>query len=228
MQLKKDVVLKNIKEKISEESALLAQVSNNIDDAFFQAVKLIHGCKGKVVISGVGKSGHVGKKIAASLSCLGTPSFFMHSDEALHGDVGMVDKKDVVILISNGGKTDEVLKMIPSLNILGPKKISITNSNESPLAKLCDVSLCVKVDHEIDHLNLAPTASALAVLAVGDALAVTVAELKDFDRKSFAVRHPMGALGQQLIKEYMEATKNKEDKSRPEPGSFDRNESISL
>jgi len=225
MQLKREDVLKNIREKITEESTLLAEVSNNIDDAFFQAVKLICECKGKVVISGVGKSGHIGKKIAASLSCLGTPSFFMHSDEALHGDVGMVDEKDVVILISNGGKTDEVLKMIPSLNILGPKKISITNSNDSPLAKMCDVSLCVKVDHEIDHLHLAPTASALAVLAVGDALAATVSELKEFDRKSFAVRHPMGALGQQLLKEYKEATEKKEKSTPP---VYDNNETVSL
>ena len=200
-------VINKIKEKLLEESELISEAVQYIDRSFYEAVKTVLNCRGKVVITGVGKSGHVGKKIAASLSCLGTPSFFMHADEALHGDIGMVDKDDVVILISNGGKTDEVLKMLPSLNILGAKKISITSSNDTPLAKQCDISLCVKVDHEIDHLNLAPTASALAVLAVGDAIAVTVAELKNFDRKSFAIRHPMGSLGQQLLKEYEDATK---------------------
>ena len=205
-------VIANIKKKVLEECDLAKETVKYVDDAFFAAVKAIMDCKGKLVISGVGKSGHIGKKLAASFSCIGTPTFFMHSDEALHGDIGMVDESDVVILISNGGKTDEVLKMIPSLNILGAKKISLTSSNDSPLAKMCDVSLCVKVDHEIDHLNLAPTASALAVLAVGDALAVTVAELKNFDKKSFAVRHPMGSLGQKLLKEYEEATKKNDEK----------------
>ncbi len=212
MRLDRNEVITNIKKKLMEESESVSNTIQYVDNAFFEAVKAIMKCKGKVIISGVGKSGHVGKKIAASLSCLGTPSVFMHADESLHGDIGLVEAKDVIILISNGGKTDEVLKMIPSLNILGPKKIAITSSNNSPLAKLCDISLCVKVEREIDHLNLAPTASALAVLAVGDALAVTVAELKEFDRQSFAVRHPMGSLGQKLLKEYESATKKKEPK----------------
>jgi len=199
-------VIANIKKKVIEECDLAKETVKYVDSAFFEAVKAIMDCKGKLIITGVGKSGHIGRKIAASFSCIGTPAFFMHSDESLHGDLGMVEPKDVVIMISNGGKTDEVIKMIPSLKIIGAKTISITNSNDSPLAKLCDISLCVKVEKEIDHLNLAPTTSALAVLAVGDALAVTVSELKNFDRKSFAIRHPMGALGQQLIKEYQEAT----------------------
>lgn len=207
MKLTKSEVILNIKNKLIDEGKSVSQVAQYVDDAFFEAVKAIVKCKGMVVITGVGKSGHVGRKIAASLSCLGTPSFFMHADESLHGDLGMVSEKDIVIMISNGGKTEEVLKMIPSLNLLGAKKISITNSNDSPLAKLCDISLRVKVDHEIDHLNLAPTASALAVLAVGDALAVTVSEIKNFDRRSFAIRHPMGSLGQQLLAEYKDATK---------------------
>jgi arabinose-5-phosphate isomerase len=225
MRLVQSEVISNIKIKLMEESDAVSKTVQYVDSAFYEAVKAILRCKGKVVISGVGKSGHVGKKIAASLSCLGTPSFFMHADESLHGDIGMVDSKDIIILISNGGKTDEVLKMIPSLNLLGPKKIAITSSNDSPLAKLCDISLCVKVEKEIDHLNLAPTASALAVLAVGDALAVTVAELKNFDRKSFAIRHPMGSLGQQLLKEYQGAIV-KEKKN--ETDSFVQQETINI
>ncbi len=197
-------VIANIKQKVIEECNLAKETAKYVDNACFEAVKAIMECKGKLIITGVGKSGHVGRKIAASFSCIGTSAFFLHADESLHGDLGMVEPKDVVIMISNGGKTDEVIKMIPSLKIIGAKTISITNSNDSPLAKLCDISLCVKVEKEIDHLNLAPTTSALAVLAVGDALAVTVSELKNFDRKSLAVRHPMGSLGQQLIKEYQE------------------------
>jgi len=219
-------VVQKIKEKLLEESELISGVVKYVDESFYAAVKAVMECKGKVIVTGVGKSGHVGKKIAASLSCLGTPSFFMHADEALHGDVGMVDKDDVVILISNGGKTDEVLKLIPSLNLLGAKKISITNSHSSPLAQQCDISLCVKVEREIDHLNLAPTASALAVLAVGDAIAVTVAELKNFDRKSFAIRHPMGALGQQLMKEYLEATQQQPKKEKENKDIYIQEETI--
>ncbi len=227
MKLNQSEVIANIKNKLMEESESVSNAAQYVDDAFFEAVKAIMRCKGKVIVTGVGKSGHVGKKIAASLACLGTPSFFLHADESLHGDMGMVEAKDVVILISNGGKTDEVLKMIPSLNIIGAKKISITSSNESPLAKLCDISLRVKVEREIDHLNLAPTASALAVLAVGDALAVTIAELKNFDRKSFAIRHPMGALGQALIKEYNEATKNSPALDEPPPEPYHRQKKVS-
>lgn len=212
MRLVQKEVITNIKNKLMEESEAVSNAAQYVDSAFYEAVKAILNCKGKVIITGVGKSGHVGKKIAASLSCLGTPSFFMHADESLHGDMGMVEEKDIVIMISNGGKTDEVIKMIPSLKIFGAKKIAITSSNDSQLAKLCDISLCVKVEREIDHLNLAPTSSALAVLAVGDALAVTVAELKKFDRRSFAIRHPMGSLGQKLLKEYEDETKNNDGK----------------
>lgn len=206
MNYSKNEVLENIKRKVVEECDLAKGTVQYVDDSFYEAVKAIMDCEGKLIITGVGKSGHIGKKLAASFSCIGTPAFFIHADESLHGDLGMVEARDVVVLISNGGRTDEVMKMIPSLKIIGARTISITKSNDSPLAKQCDISLCVKVEREIDHLNLAPTTSALAVLAVGDALAVTVAELKGFDRRNFAVRHPMGALGQQLIKEYREAT----------------------
>lgn len=214
MHYSQDEVIANIKQKVVDECDLAKETVRYVDDSFYEAVKVIMDCKGKLIITGVGKSGHIGKKLAASFSCIGTPSFFMHADESLHGDLGMVEAEDVLILISNGGKTDEVLKMLPSLQIIGVKTIAITNSNDSPLAQRCDISLRVKVERETDHLNLAPTASALAVLAVGDALAVTVSELKGFDRRSFAVRHPMGALGQQLFKEYQEATKQEESEAR--------------
>ncbi len=202
MQYNKKDVIKNIKDKIAEECQLVNETAQYVDNAFFEAVKMIMECKGKLIISGVGKSGHIGKKLAASFSCIGTPTFFLHADESLHGDIGVVEDKDIVIMISNSGTTDEVVGMIPSLKVLGCKTIAITKDNKSELARKCDVALCVKVKKEIDHLNLAPTSSALAVLAVGDAIAVTVSELKGFTRGEFAVRHPLGALGQQLLKEY--------------------------
>ena len=208
MNYNQEDVVANIKNKIVEECELLQGTLQYIDESFFEAVKAIMECKGKLVITGVGKSGHIGKKLAASFSCIGTPSVFVHSCESLHGDIGMIEEKDVVVMISNSGKTDEVVKMLPSLNILGCKKISITRDNNSPLAKGCDIALCVKVEREIDHLNLAPTASALAVLAVGDALAVTVSELKKFTKEQFAIRHPLGALGQQLLSEYKKAVES--------------------
>jgi arabinose-5-phosphate isomerase len=200
--LDKKAVIDNIKNKILEEAECLKKLAEQIDDQSYEAVQLMDSCKGRIIISGVGKSGHVGKKIAASLASLGLPSFFVHSCESLHGDLGMFTKDDVVILISNSGKTNEVLGMIPSLKIIGVKTISITNNNDSPLAQQCDVKLCVKADKEIDALNLAPTASALAVLAIGDALAVTLSQLRNFKKENFALFHPAGALGQQLIAEY--------------------------
>lgn len=198
----KKAIVDNIKNKILEEAECLRRLAESIDDQSFEAVKLLDSCKGRIIISGVGKSGHVGKKIAASLASLGLPSFFVHSCESLHGDLGMFTKDDVAVLISNSGKTNEVLSMIPSLKIIGVKTISITNNNESPLARQCDVKLCAKAEKEIDELNLAPTASALAVLALGDALAVTLSALRSFKKENFAVFHPAGALGQQLIAEY--------------------------
>ena len=200
-------VVKKLQQKVLEECELVSEAVQYMDDAFYEAVSAIMSCRGRLIITGVGKSGHVGRKIAASFSCLGTPCHFVHSDESLHGDLGAIHPDDVVIMISNSGKTDEVVKMLPSIRLIGAKTIAITKDNTSPLAEKCDIALCVRVRREIDHLNLAPTASALAVLAVGDALAAVVSELKAFARADFAIRHPLGALGQELLSEYNEAMK---------------------
>jgi arabinose-5-phosphate isomerase len=207
MEYNAEQVVNKLREKVLEECALVSETVKYIDDAFYEAVRTIMTCRGRLIITGVGKSGHIGRKIAASFSCLGTPCHFVHSDESLHGDLGAIHPDDVVIMISNSGKTDEVVKMLPSLRVIGAKTIAITKDNASPLAKKCDIALCVRVSREIDHLNLAPTASALAVLAVGDALAAAVAELKAFAREDFAIRHPLGALGQELLGEYNNAIK---------------------
>jgi len=185
---------------IKEEANALADISEKLDDSYVKAVEVIMAASGKIIISGVGKSGIIGRKIAATLSSLGTPSFFMHSDEAIHGDLGMVARQDIVILLSNSGETKEILKILPSLKKIGVLIISISGNEASTLARNSDVSLIYKIEKEADHLNLSPTSSAVVMLAIGDALAVTVSFLKEFTNKDFLLFHPGGSLANKLIK----------------------------
>jgi len=187
------------KEIIKEEMITLKKASNSLDENFERAINLIYKCKGKLVITGLGKSGHIGKKLAATFSSTGTPSFFVHAAEALHGDLGMITKDDIVLAISNSGDTRELLEMVPSLRIIGVKIISMTGNKESSLAKASDVHIEIKVEREADHLNLAPTSSSTAALAVGDAMAVILSEMKVFKEENFAVFHPGGSLGKKLL-----------------------------
>lgn len=190
------------KEKILEEAEALKRVAEQVDDSYAMAIQAILECEGRLIITGLGKTGHVASKLAATFASLGTPAFFVHSCESLHGDMGMITKDDVVIMISNSGKSKEILNMLPSLRIIGPTTISITRSNDNPLSQGTDISLVVDAGPEIDYLGLAPTSSSTAALAVGDALAAIVCEIKGFTRDDFALSHPGGALGQQLLKEY--------------------------
>ena len=192
------------KEKILAESEALKVVSDEVDEAYAETIKAILECKGRVILTGLGKTGHIGKKIAASFASLGVPAYFVHSCESLHGDMGMITKDDVVIMISNSGKSQEILNMLPPLKIIGAKTVSITKDKQSPLAQQTDIAILVNAGQEVDHLGLAPTSSSTAALAAGDALATVVSEIKDFKRENFALSHPGGALGQQLIKEYQE------------------------
>ncbi len=176
-------------------------ILNSIDsmgDEINKAVELIMATKGKVIITGVGKSGHVGEKIAATMSSTGTPSFFVHSTEGVHGDLGMIEKEDTVIMISNSGETKEVLNLLPSLKKIGSKLISITKNHNSSLAKACDVSIAYKYDKEADSLGLAPSVSSTLTLAVGDALALTLSHKKGFTSENFHLYHPGGSLGKML------------------------------
>ena len=176
-------------------------VLNSIDsmgDEINKAVELIMATKGKVIITGVGKSGHVGEKIAATMSSTGTPSFFVHSTEGVHGDLGMIEKCDTVIMISNSGETKEVLNLLPSLKKIGSKLISITKNHNSSLAKACDVSIAYKYEKEADSLGLAPSVSSTLTLAVGDALALTLSRKKGFTSDNFHLYHPGGSLGKML------------------------------
>ncbi|MFY9312158.1 MAG: SIS domain-containing protein [Tepidanaerobacteraceae bacterium] len=187
---------------IEKELKAVKNVSSKLGDEIEAAVKAMHECKGRIVISGLGKSGHIGKKLAATLASTGTPSFFVHAAEALHGDLGMITKDDIVLAISNSGETKELIDMIPSIRIIGAKIISITGNKESTLAKSSDISIEIKVESEADPLNLAPTSSSTATLVVGDAIAIVLSLMKDFKDENFAVFHPGGSLGRKLLEKY--------------------------
>lgn len=195
-------IIESCKEQIKKEADALNKVAEQVDEAYVEACREIMNCKGRVVITGLGKTGHIGSKIAATLASLGIPAFFVHSCESLHGDMGMITKDDVVIMISNSGKSQEILNMLPSLKIIGPKTISITKDRNSPLAIGTDIKILCDAGPEIDHMGLAPTTSTTAALSIGDAIATVICRLSGFERKDFALSHPGGALGQQLLREY--------------------------
>jgi arabinose-5-phosphate isomerase len=177
----------------------IERVAQRLDQEFTDAVQLILECKGRVVVSGMGKSGHIARKIAATLASTGTPAFFVHPGEASHGDLGMVMATDVFLALTNSGSTEEIMAIAPQVKRVGAKLIAITGNAESPLAKLADVHLNSGVEREACSLNLAPTASTTAALALGDALAVVLLEARGFSEEDFARSHPGGALGRKLL-----------------------------
>ena len=179
--------------------ALKSRLSDRPDDAFARAVALLLACTGRVVVSGMGKSGHIARKIAATLASTGTPALFVHPAEAAHGDLGMVTQADAVIAISNSGESEELLAIVPVIKRIGAKLISMTGRPQSTLATLADVHLDVAVAREACPLNLAPTASTTATLALGDALAVALLDARGFREEDFARSHPGGALGRRLL-----------------------------
>lgn len=182
-----------------DEIASLLQVRQSLNSGFIAAVNLILNCKGKVIVSGMGKSGHIGNKIAATLASTGTAAFFMHPAEALHGDLGMVDNQDLLIAISYSGESDELSSIIPVVKHKKIKIIAITGNIGSSLAQLADCVLPVTIDKEACPLNLAPTSSTTATLVLGDALAVALLSLRDFKPEDFALSHPGGSLGRRLL-----------------------------
>lgn len=186
-------------EVLKIEAAAITQLQQYLDTNFNQACQLILDSKGKTIVTGMGKSGHIGHKIAATLASTGTPAFFVHPGEASHGDLGMLSANDVVIAISNSGETAEVLTIVPVIKRLGLKLIAMTGNPQSTLAKLADAHLCVKVEQEACPLGLAPTASTTATLAMGDALAVSLLDARGFSADDFALSHPGGSLGRKLL-----------------------------
>ena len=170
-----------------------------INADFIKACDLTLSCKGRVVVVGMGKSGHIGNKIAATLASTGTPSFFVHPAEASHGDMGMITKDDIVLALSNSGSTAEIITLLPLIKRLGIRLISMTGNPDSPLAKAADVNLDARVSQEACPLNLAPTSSTTASLVLGDALAIALLEARGFTAEDFAFSHPGGALGRRLL-----------------------------
>ncbi|MCU7800907.1 MAG: KpsF/GutQ family sugar-phosphate isomerase [gamma proteobacterium symbiont of Lucinoma myriamae] len=187
------------KESLTEQAKALINMSEELGDEFARAVHLIMQTKGRVVVCGMGKSGLVGQKITATFASTGTPSFFMHPAEAFHGDLGMLMREDLLILISYSGETQEIINLLPSLKHFGNKIISIVGNVDSTMAQHSDVNLSVKVEREVCPNNLAPTTSTLATMGMGDALAVALIKERKFQAEDFARYHPGGSLGKRLL-----------------------------
>lgn len=193
------MILKRAKEVFRLEAQAVMALADKLDNNFIRAVEAVYGCKGRVVVTGMGKAGIIGQKISATLSSLGTPSVWLHSAEAIHGDLGRVTKDDIVIALSNSGETEETKSLVPILKKIGTEIIAITGNRQSTLAKHSDIVLDVSVKKEACPLGLAPTSSTTAMLAMGDALAVCLVDKKGFKEKDFALYHPGGALGKKLL-----------------------------
>ncbi|HTM06928.1 MAG TPA: KpsF/GutQ family sugar-phosphate isomerase [Verrucomicrobiae bacterium] len=191
--------LKRARNVLEIEARGILSLTERLDESFLQAVDLLYHCKGKVVVTGLGKSGLICRKIAATLSSTGTPSLFLHAGDANHGDMGMINKGDVVIALSNSGETEEMLKFVPLIKRLGVKLVAITGNADSNLSRAADVALNATVKEEACPLGLSPTASTTAALALGDALAVVLLEMRGFKEEDFALRHPGGTLGRKLL-----------------------------
>ena len=184
---------------IAIEAEAIEALHNRIDANFLRACQLMFDCPGRVVVSGIGKSGHIARKIAATLASTGTPSFFVHPAEASHGDLGMITQKDVVLALSNSGETDELLTILPLIKRQGIPLIAMSGNNGSSLARLADVHLDTSVPAKACPLGLAPTSSTTAALVMGDALAIALLEARGFTDEDFARSHPAGSLGRQLL-----------------------------
>lgn len=190
--------IKTAIQSLNAQSQALTQIAQRLDSEFVAAIELILNCPGRTIVSGIGKSGLVGKKIAATFASTGTPSFFIHPTEAYHGDLGMITPDDLVILISYSGETEEVNKLVSPLRNFGNRIISILGNNQSTLGRHSDVTLNVAVEREICPNNLAPTTSTLATMAMGDAIAVALIKARDFKPMDFARYHPGGSLGRRF------------------------------
>lgn len=188
------------KQVLQKEAAMILKAADHLGAEFVKAVDILYQCTGRVVLTGMGKSGLICKKIAATLSSTGTPSFFMHPADAIHGDLGMLVKNDVVVAISYSGETEEIKQLLPSIERFGLQMISITGHSQSTLAKYSQVVLWAGVEEEACPLNLAPTTSTTVALAIGDALAMSLVQKKGFRAEDFALFHPGGKLGKRLLK----------------------------
>ena len=191
---------KSIGKKVLDiESIAIAKLKDQLDNNFDIACQLCLDCNGKIIVMGIGKSGHIADKLAATLASTGTPSFFVHPGEASHGDLGMISKSDVVMALSNSGKTEEIVNLLPTLKNMGIKIIAMTGDENSIIATTSDVHIDVGVEEEACPMNLSPTASTTAALAMGDAIAVALVEKRGFSAEDFAKSHPGGSIGKKLL-----------------------------
>lgn len=205
LEVAKSIYMKN--EKICElgrnvleiESKMIRNLLPRIDDQFVLACHALHQCEGRIVVMGVGKSGHIAKKLAATFASTGSPAFFIHPSEAKHGDIGMITKKDVMLALSNSGESEEMVAILPYIKQMAIPLICLTGKPESSLAKAATIHLDVSVEKEACPLGLAPTSSTTAALAMGDALAMVVLEMRGFTENDFALSHPGGTLGRRLL-----------------------------
>lgn len=194
-----DTLLRHAREVLTTEAAAVGALGVRLDAGFADACRLMLACRGRVVVMGMGKSGHIANKIAATLASTGTPAFYVHPGEASHGDLGMITGEDLVLALSNSGETTELLTILPLIKRLGVKLVSLTGNPQSTLAQAADVNLDASVAQEACPLNLAPTASTTAALALGDALAVALLSARGFTEEDFARSHPGGSLGRRLL-----------------------------
>lgn len=208
--MKNSAFLETAREVLTIEAKAISSQVSLLDHHFEEACKLILACEGRVIVTGMGKSGHISNKIAATLASTGTPAFFVHPGEASHGDLGMITPKDLVLAISNSGETSEVLSILPIIKRMGVKLIGLAGVPSSTLAQLANVYINVSIEQEACPMNLAPTASTTATLAVGDALAISVLNARDFNESDFARSHPGGTLGRRLLM-YVEDIMLKDD-----------------
>ncbi len=196
---KKEQILELARQTLDTEAQALRKMKSTLGDPFVEAVESILANHGKLIVTGMGKSGLIGRKIAATLASTGTPSFFLHPGEAFHGDLGMISKEDIILALSYSGETDEILKIVPFIHANGNRLISMTGNAESSLARNSDIHLDVSVEHEACILHLAPTTSTTAQIAMGDALAVALMKMRNFTSVDFARLHPGGSLGRRLL-----------------------------
>lgn len=194
-----DALIESARHTLSTQAQSLANLANKVTEEFAKAVRMILATEGRTIICGMGKSGLIGKKIAATLASTGTPSFFLHPGEAFHGDLGMIQPQDVLVLISFSGETEELMRLLPSLKSFGNPSIAMVGNLDSTLAKHCDCVLDLSIDRETCPNNLAPTTSTTMTTAMGDALAVALMECRDFQPQDFARFHPGGSLGRKLL-----------------------------
>ncbi len=193
-----DFIIEYAKDVVEKEAEALNNLKNAINEDFAKVILELLDCNGKIVLTGIGKSGLICQKIAATLSSTGSPAIFLHPAEAIHGDVGVVGKEDIVIAVSNSGETEEILTILPTLKLLAKSIIGVTSKKNSRLTKYVDRLIIIPVENEADHLNIAPSCSSTATLCFGDALALTLSKLRDFKYEDFAIRHPGGLIGKKL------------------------------